>query len=107
LKLLPSLKEKKRYITFEVLADEKISQNEAYNAVELNSKRYLGSLGMAKAGFLPMNIWKNNRGIIKVSNKEIDNMKASLPLIKNINNKNVIVRSLTVSGLLNKAKSYI
>ena len=105
--LLPSLKEKKRYIAFEVLSDNEINQEEAYKAIENNSKDYLGSLGLSKASFLPLNIWKNNRGIIKVAHKEADNMKASLTLIKNINQKNVVIRSIGVSGVLNKAKFYL
>ena len=34
-------------------------------------------------------------------------MKASLTLIKHINQKNVVIRSLGVSGVLNKAKMYL
>ena len=44
--LLPSLKEKKRYITFEVLSDKEISQEEAYRSIEHNGREYLGSLGL-------------------------------------------------------------
>jgi len=105
--LLPSLKEKKRYITFEVLSDKEISQEEAYRSIEHNGREYLGSLGLSKASFLPLGIWKNNKGIIKIAHKEADNMKASLTLIKHINQKNVVIRSLGVSGVLNKAKMYL
>lgn len=105
--MLPSLKEKKRYIAFEVISNDKVDQEESYKAIKTKSKEFLGSLGLSKAGFLPLNIWKNNKGIIKVAHKEVDNIKAALALTKNINSKEVIIRSLGISGVLNKAKGYL
>ena len=44
------------------------------------------------------------KGIIKVNHKHVDELKSALTLIEKINNKKVIVKSLGVSGILNKAE---
>jgi ribonuclease P/MRP protein subunit POP5 len=106
--LLPSLREKKRYMVYEV-----ISKNQFNDALHVNkaivhaAKGFLGSLGMAKAGILPIDDqWNVDRqkGIIRVDNKQLDNLNASLVFVKEIDEKEVIVRSIGTSGILKKAK---
>ena len=71
------------------------------------SLELIGTLGVAKAGIqvLPK-CWnpKLQRGIIRVGHKHVDEIKAALTFVKKINNKNVILKSIGVSGILNKAK---
>ena len=47
--------------------------------------------------------YANNRGIIKTNVKEVDKVRAALSLVKSIENKKVLIRTITVSGILNKA----
>ena len=103
--LLPSLKEKKRYLVFEVISKNKISQNQAISSIMQKTRDFIGELGMAKANLSILEHWRNNKGIIKASNKYTDEIKASLTLINKIDNSDVIVRCLGVSGILNKAVS--
>ena len=49
--------------------------------------------------------WKNNKGVIRVKVKYLDELKMSLGLIKKLDNKKVIVNVIGVSGILKKAKS--
>ena len=67
----------------------------------------LGQLGIAKAGIriLPEK-WnlELQKGIIKVNHKHVDELKSALTLIEKINNKKVIIKSIGVSGILNKAE---
>ncbi len=109
--ILPSLREKKRYLAFEIISKSKIKGFSAVSsAIWSNSLSFMGELGAAKAG-----IWllpdkyneKTQRGIIKVSNKHVNELKAALALIKEIDNNEVIVRSIIVSGMLNKAAKHI
>ena len=109
---MPTLKEKIRYLAFEVISDHKIND---FNAIskEINDKSllFLGQLGLAKAGIqiLPEK-WslKIQKGLIKVNNKYVNELKSSLTLIEKINNKKVIMKSIGVSGILNKAeKKYL
>ncbi len=104
--LLPSLKEKKRYLAFEV--SKPIKFKLVSKAIWDNVLNYLGTKGTAQAGIWLLNDkYKKNKGLIRVSNKHVDDLKTSLALIKKIDNKDVIVKSLGVSGILNKAENYL
>ena len=106
--ILPSLREKKRYLVFEVISKEKINDiNSVSNTIWNYSLQFLGQLGTAKAGLMVLdNKWNSElqRGIIKVSHKHVDALKSALMFADKIDGKNVIFRSLGVSGILNKAE---
>lgn len=107
--ILPSLREKKRYLVFEVISKEKISDADAVSgAIFRSSLQFSGHSGTAKAGIVALNNkWdaERQRGIIKVSHKHVDDVKASLVFAKKISGKDVIIRSLGVSGILKKAEN--
>ena len=107
--LLPSLREKKRYLAFEVISKQKIKDfNKVSDAVMNAGLGFLGQLGMAKAGAIILkDKWNNElqRGIIRVNHKHVDNLKAALTFVENIDNKEVIVKSVGVSGILKKAEN--
>lgn len=109
--LLPTLKERKRYLVFEIISKEKIGNfSSVSNAVWSKTKEFLGELGVAKAGmWLLADKWNNNkqRGIIKISHKHVNELKASLALITKIENIPVIARSLGVSGVLKKSERFM
>ena len=105
---MPTLKEKIRYLAFEVISDHKIGDFKAISKeIQEKSQLLVGQLGLAKAGMriLPEK-WNLDiqRGIIKVNNKHVDELKSALTLIQKINNKKVVVKSIGVSGMLNKAE---
>jgi len=105
--LMPSLREKKRYIAFEIKSKERLSFNEAKQAIEDKMKEFIGTLGMANAGPIFLNDWEDNKGIVRVNSKFVDHTKASLALIKEVNGKKVLFQSLGVSGVIDKLrKSY-
>jgi len=106
--LLPSLREKKRYLAYEVISSKKYN-----DAIEINkaiidaAKEFLGNLGMAKAGILPLNDQFNQnlqRGILRVNNKHLDNLKASFIFVNKIIDNDVIIRSIGASGILKKTQ---
>ncbi len=109
--VLPSLREKKRYLAFEVISRERLSDSELVsNAVMHYSLQFLGQFGAAKAGIMVLgNKWDPNtqRGIAKVSHRQVDALKAALALADKVDGKDVIFRSLGVSGILNKAERYL
>ena len=100
--LLPVLKEKKRYLLYEIDSKEKMSN--ANNTIEKELRGFVGDLGLAKAG-LKFIKQKDNKGIIKVNNKSVDEIKTGLMLIKEINNNPARVSTLKVSGVINKLKA--
>ena len=106
--LLPTLREKKRYLAYEVISKSKFNDAGHVNKAILNAaNEFLGNLGMAKAGIIPINDkWNEStqRGILRVNNKHVDNLKASLIFVRNIDGKEVIVKSVGASGILRKAQ---
>ncbi len=107
--VLPSLREKKRYLVFEIILKEKINDiGVVSNTIWNNSLQFLGQLGVAKAGLMVLNNkWdsKLQRGIIKVSHKHVDAVKAALTFANKIEDADVIFRSIGVSGILRKAEN--
>ena len=110
-RLMPSLREKKRYLVFKIISEAKIRDiftlsNEINSAfVEL-----FGNLGSSKAGLIFINNKFNEEkqsGIVRVNNKYVDNLKASLTMIKTINNQDIMLKSIGMSGILKKAEQYI
>jgi len=98
--LLPTLKEKKRYIVFEVIA-ENFDKEPLERVMEEQFLRFMGENGYSKAGIMILNdCWKKNKGILKVGTKYLDEAKMSLGLMKG----KMIVNVVGVSGTLNKAK---
>jgi len=107
--ILPSLREKKRYLVFEVISKERIGNFENISgAISHFILQFLGQLMAAKAGIIMLNNkWDSGlqRGIIKVNHKYVDAVKAALALATKINNTEIIIRSLGVSGILRKAEN--
>jgi len=106
--ILPSLREKKRYLVFEVISNERINDaNAVSDVIWRSSLQFIGLLGTAKSGLMVLNNkWNHElqRGIIKVSNRHVDAIKASLAFANKIDGKDVILRSLGISGILRKAE---
>lgn len=106
--ILPSLREKKRYLAFEIISKQKVSASGASEAIWNEMLALNGKLGAAKAGIqFPKFNEKNQRGIIRVNHKWTDNLKSALALIKEIENKRVIMQSLKTSGAINKVERLI
>ncbi len=107
--ILPSLKEKKRYLVFEISSKTKIKNFKALSGlIWQNSQNFLGDLGLAEAGMwiLP-DKWseKAQRGMIRVNNKHVNKLKTSLALVDSFQGEEVVIRSLGVSGILKKAEA--
>ncbi len=98
--LLPTLKEKKRYLVFEVIA-EKIDKEKVEKLIDEQCIKFMGENGYSKAGIMVLKeTWRKNKGIMKVNTKYLDEVKMSLGLVKG----NQVVNVIGVSGTLNKAK---
>jgi len=103
--LLPALKERKRYIVYEVLSEGAIKLPDVQREIERSFSKLFGVTGAARAGLMHLNDWKKKRGITRVSHKYVDHLKSLFCFIEKVNNKNVIIRSVGVSGILKKARN--
>ena len=100
--IMPSLKEKKRYIAYDVIAEAEPSPREIEQAITKRMLSFVGELGVSQAGIL-----FPKPGIVRVSHLSAEYAKAALALVKEINGKPVALRSLGTSGMLNKAEKYL
>jgi len=107
MKLLSSLKQKKRYVVFEILSEkDKFSLKEVELVVNKALRDFLGQLGISKAAphFLKERFNQNKqRFIIRTNHKYVSEIKSALTLIKKIKNSKIIVKSLVTSGTIKKA----
>jgi len=104
--ILPTLKEKKRYLGFEIISDSSFSSDDVAKAVKEGTLSFIGTLGTGKAGLMFLaDKYANNAGVVKAGHKYVDKVRTALALIKTIDNKDVIIRTRIVSGTLKKAIS--
>ena len=105
--LLPTLKERKRYILVKVLYDKEIEKRDVFKLVTKANLQFLGELGMARAKIQPLeNTWNplEKTFIIKVDNKHTDELVAGLGLIKSFEEKKISFTTLKTSGSVDKLK---
>ena len=101
--LLPSLREKKRYLVFEVISEKELTLMPD-KEIEESMLKLHGKIGLGKAGLIFLkNKWNKmlQRGIIKVNYKYVDQLRAALC---SFHNRDAIIRSVGVSGILKKAE---
>jgi len=106
--LLPSLREKKRYVVCEVLSEKPIHDRKSVtNSILSSFLSLFGEQGLAKAGLqaLPDYNAETQRFMVRIAHTGVQQCKAALALVRSINSQPVIVRSIVVSGMLKKAKS--
>ena|SRR3989338_6392567 len=101
-KVLPTLREKKRYLVFEVIGSSHCS--EAAEAVKLSFLSLFGIFEAAKAGIKSIKS-SGRRCMLSVNRKYVDRLKAALIMVKSIKNTAVVLRSVGVSGSVKGAAS--
>src|SRR3989344_9283471 len=105
--LMPSLREKKRYIGFEVLSERPIGRTESVHySIQQSMTSLLGQKGMATAGYIFLSdlyIPKSQRGAFRVSHDMVDAAKAALCCVTHIEQIPVIIRSTIARGMLHLA----
>jgi ribonuclease P/MRP protein subunit POP5 len=109
--VLPSLREKKRYLIFEIVSKKQIeSFSEVSEIIWKSTKSFLGEIETAKSAIWVLaEKWnqKKQRGMIKVNNKYVDKLKTSMALVENYKKQKIILKSIGVSGIIKKAEKYI
>ena len=102
--LKPSLREKKRYLVYGVISDTGMNYNNIKENILKTFKEYFGNIILSKADMRFIE-FKDNKGIIRINNKYLDHLRATFCLLGKVNKEEIIVRSLGVSGMINKARS--
>ncbi|MGC8993298.1 MAG: Rpp14/Pop5 family protein [Candidatus Aenigmatarchaeota archaeon] len=101
--LLPSLRERKRYILFKVFSEEPISYTFLKEAINTEMLKFYGEIGLSKMSlkFLDER-WdeKGQIGIIQCNNLSVPNVIAALGLIQRIGESRINIKVLKVSGTI-------
>ncbi len=108
--LLPSLREKKRYVVCEVLSEKPMTDRKPITSSILSTFLSLfGEATLAKAGIQTINEYnaETQRVILRIAHTAVQQLKSALILVRTIGGQPVIVRSVAVSGILKKAKSHL
>jgi ribonuclease P/MRP protein subunit POP5 len=102
--LLPSLKERKRYLAVKIEAvNGTINRNPTEEIIQ-KLKALLGVFDSADAGLMYLDYdSKNNVSFIKCSAHSLDKVRAALLFITELGVEQVILRSLKASGMVDKA----
>lgn len=107
LKPIPSTqRERNRYIVFEIISEGNFDRKIVVRSVWKSVLNFIGEVGASRTSLWAMD-WddERQRGIIKVNHKSVSDIRASLAVIKEIDNSPVIFHVLGVSGTLKKARS--
>lgn len=105
LKPLPStLREKRRYIVFEIVSEKKLNAKKLSNSVYKQIQNLIGEINMAKAGIIMLE-GKDNKGIVSSTNKLANEVVSALTLVSYLDNQEVKIKTLGMSGILKKAKN--
>ncbi|WP_456452894.1 ribonuclease P protein component 2 [Thermococcus sp.] len=103
--LPPTLRDKHRYIAFQVIGERPFKRDEIRRAVWDASLSALGVLGSAKTKpWLIKFDEKSQTGIIRVDRKHVEELRFALALVTGINGSKAIFRTLGVSGTIKRLK---
>jgi len=101
--LLPTLREKNRYIKFQVASEEPIAYSDLEAAVWDAALDIFGELGVSQTNmWLIKNLYDDKKqiGIIRCNNKVVQKVIACLGLISRLGDVRVIFKILKVSGTI-------
>ncbi|MFH0817882.1 MAG: Rpp14/Pop5 family protein [Candidatus Micrarchaeota archaeon] len=101
----PTMRDKRRYVSFKIEAEMPVSEKEAFDAIFCSILSFLGEFGYSKAN--PKQIrfdQKTGFGVIRCSATEVENVRASLAYLSKIVNRKAAVRLLSNSGSMKKLK---
>jgi ribonuclease P/MRP protein subunit POP5 len=103
--LLPSLKERKRYLAIKIEPMQGIITRNPTEEIIQKIKNILGVFDSAEAGLMYLNYdSKNNISFIKCSASSLDKVRASLLFIDEIGTSKVILKSIKASGMVDRVK---
>lgn len=102
----PTLRGKKRYVSFEFLSDRDLRRNDVERAVWSAFSRVFGGKGIAEQR-LWLAFWSENgnKGVLRCSHLEESNVKAGILFLKAVNDIPVVPVLGKVSGSISKLKA--
>lgn len=106
--LPPTLREKERYIIFDLMAKDEHELADVVNAIWSMSLQLFGEVGTSSFSlWIPSNLYdkKRKRGIIKCSHTQVEQVRAVLATITEIKSQRVAFSVVGVTGTIKSAKT--
>ena len=102
----PVMRERRRYIAFQVNAEEKLSKKELEKALWDNTFEYIGLLGAVESSFWMISFdEKKQKGVIRTTNKFTDKILGTIAFVEKVSNKKAVFHIMGVTGTIKKANS--
>jgi len=104
----PTLRDKKRYIAYEVISESKVDFDSVSNAIWYSIINFLGEKGAAEAdAWVIKNAYDASKqiGILKCSHTDVENVRAAMALVQKVGESRAIVRVLGISGTIKAARN--
>lgn len=101
--LLPTLRERERYVSFKIMSEEPINYSDLEQAIWNQLLDFYGEYGVSKISmWLIKNLWneKEQAGVIRCNNKSVSQLIAGLGMISRLGDTRIVFRILKVSGTL-------
>lgn len=102
--LLPTLRQKKRYVVYEYISEREISNEEVFKEIILSFKELYGKIILAKAGIKHI-AFNEKKSILKINNKYVNELRVAMSQISEINNIKINLYTIGISGIIKKAKT--
>ena len=106
-KLPPSLRTKRRYIIFEIVAEQPLEYGDFINALWGSALEFLGESAASEARlWIIQNLYdpKNRRGVIRCKHDSVEQVRAALTMIQMIGETKALIKILGVTGTIKSAK---
>ncbi len=101
----PTLKDNRRYIAFRLLAKQRFTQNQVFQAIKQTVLSYIGEKGYAHASFDIVDYNQEKmEGIARATDLTVDDIVFALTLLTDIQGRRAGIVVLGVSGTVRKAK---
>jgi ribonuclease P/MRP protein subunit POP5 len=105
--LLPTLKERQRYLVYEVITANSIGHDISDPLLQ-SIASVLGVFGMAEAGVLSVSYDQATQtGILRCNHDQVGRVRAALVMTTHLGRQQVLIRTLGVSGMIGKAKRFL
>jgi len=104
MKILPSsLREKKRYIAFEVICEsEPVDRKALLDEIFFATQTLLGDVGSSEIGYRLMD-FNGSRGIMKVNHNAVELARAAIATVCTIKGSRATIRVLGIAGTIRAA----
>ena len=105
MRLLPSLREKKRYLAFGILSEGAVSRRDFIDELERSASSLLGDIGSSECG-LKMLSFDRTGGIIRCARTKTEHTRAVLATINRVRGVRVAVHVIGSSGSVKGAERF-